>query len=82
MRARLDDLGDPKVREVHAARVVEEHVPRLYVAMNDPGAMRVVERVGHILQDARAFRRRETSALDALRQRPAGDEAHGHPGCA
>ena len=48
--------------------------------MDDPRAVRVVESLRDVFQDARALGRSEASALDALRERASRDEAHGHPG--
>jgi hypothetical protein len=77
----FDHLGDAEVGEIHTARIVEQDVLRLHIAVDDPGAVGVVESLGHILEDARAFARSQSAVLDSLGERPPGNEAHGHPRC-
>ena len=76
----LEDLRDAEVREVDTAVVVEQHVRRLHVAVDDALAVRVVERVGHAAQDRDGARERQPLAPDQRGQRAARDQAHRHPG--
>src|SRR6185436_8613565 len=74
---RVLDLGDAEVRQQHPPRLyrLDEHVPRLHVAMPDAKAMRVLERARELARDLERIRRRQRSMLlQVLAQVRAVDE--------
>ena len=76
----LEHLRDPEVGEVDAAVLVEEHVLRLHVAVDDALAVRVVEGVRHPAQDLDRPGQGDAPRLEQLRERAARHEPHRHPG--
>ncbi len=79
-RRALEHLRDAEVGEVGAAGLVEQHVGRLHVPVDDPLAVRVVEGTGHVAQERRRLARGERRAPHPVGQGAAPHEAHGHPG--
>src|SRR5206468_7907754 len=70
-------LGDAEVGDLHRAAAGYEHVGGLHVAVDETGAVRGVEGVGHLLGDADDVGDGEPAALvDQVPQRRAVDQLH------
>jgi hypothetical protein len=70
------DLRDAKIRDLHHARLVDEQVLRLDVAMHDAVIVRALQRVAHRRHDAQRLLRREALGLQKLAQIHAIHELH------
>jgi hypothetical protein len=74
-RVELGHLGEPEVEEAHVDPVglAEEDVGRLHVAMDDPAAMGVRERVEHLRSGFDGSAVVELARRERLAERAAGD---------
>ena len=69
-------LREAKVHHHRPAIGRDDDVPGFQVAVDDPLLVRVVGRIGNILQNGDCAARRELAFCDELRERPTLDEVH------
>ena len=77
----LRDLGDPEVEDLHDVGLtvaLDEHdVVGLEIAVDDPGAVRVLEAAQDLAGDGERALLRQRAGLDDVRERLAREELHG-----
>ena len=73
---RVEELRDAEVQQFHDARLRHEDIRGLEVAVNDEGAMRVLDRVAHHAKQAQPSLERKTLSGAPFADRNAVDELH------
>jgi len=63
--ARFDQPRDTEVRDFHLAVLIDHHVGRLDVAMDDTFPMRVSQRLANLPRDGECLRGLQSGAVDS-----------------
>jgi hypothetical protein len=79
-RVEAGRAGDAEVGDVHAPLRVEQEVPRLHVAMDDPAGVCGVERAGSLVEPLERLLGRDGPLPQPLLQRAAGEVLHDDEG--
>jgi hypothetical protein len=80
LRIGIGDARDPEIQNLGLARLIDQNIARLQVAMNHSALMRMFDGIADFSHHCQALASVELAPLRVLQQRAAADELHGETG--